>query len=104
MVGGAAEPAILLGPDKKYYLLFTGLKDEERVIGAAVADTPFGPYKFNPVPVITSTNNEHDGRKVLAPWAMIQKNKLRVWYLAENKKEHISVGYAEANWPLFSIE
>lgn len=98
---GVAEPALIIGPDGKYYLLFTGAlgDDEARVIAIARADSPFGPYQIRKDPLIKPTPNFFDEKGVLAPTAVLEGGKLRVWYLTSDGDKHMT-GYAEVPWPI----
>lgn len=104
MRDGAAEPSLVVGDDGFYYLFFTGLKDAQRWIGVARSRDPLGPWDVNPTPIITPTDTDFDDTNVLAPEVIVEQDKIRMWYLGENKDEHISVGYAEAQWPLHSSD
>lgn len=102
MQEGGAEPDLVKGPDGKYYLFFTGLYKEERVIGVAWGDSPFGPWEINPNPIIKpGKKGSFDEHQVLAPFVIIEGDKVRMWYLGANKKEQLATGYAESKWPLF---
>ena len=101
MSEGAAEPSLLKAPDGKYYLFFTGLRGEKRVIGVARSDTPLGPWQIDPYPIIKGVPRYFDEKGVLAPFVMIEGPLVRMWYLGANDKEHIAIGYAENSWPLF---
>ena len=102
MEEGGAEPGLVKGPDDKFYLFFTGLYEEERVIGVARSDIPYGPWEINPNPIIKpGKKGSFDERQVLAPFVRIEGDKVRMWYLGSNEKEHMVTGYAESNWPLF---
>ncbi len=100
---GVAEPALLEGPDGFWYLFFTGLKDEERVIGIARGKSPFGPWEINPEPIVTpsTTSGAFDEHQVLAPSVIIENGIVKMWYLGANKEGALVCGYAESNWPLY---
>lgn len=101
---GVAEPGVVKGPDGFYYLFFTGLKGEERVIGVGRSNSLFGSWYINPTPILTksSTEGAFDEVNVLAPYVLIEGDKVRMWYLGSNKEELIRIGYAEAVWPLYT--
>lgn len=101
MAEGAAEPSILAGSDGKFYLFFTGLRGEQRVIGVARSDSPLGRWQVNPDPILTPTRKNFDEHQVLAPFVILEGDKLRMWYLGVNKKERMVTGYAEADWPIY---
>ena len=103
MKDGVGEPALVLGPDGAYYLFFTGLEDEARVIGVARGKGPFGPWDVQPRPIVAPTPGTFDAAGALAPFVVVEGKTARMWYLAnrQGKKdlEHM-VGYAESPWPL----
>ncbi|MDP3415524.1 hypothetical protein [Falsiroseomonas sp.] len=99
MADGVAEPSLLLGPDGKYYLFFTGLQDAERSIGIAVASNPFGPWDIAPEPMLTAASaGLGAGGTVIAPHAELVNGVLRVWYTAVTPDGGHSIAYAEADW------
>ena len=101
MADGAAEPGLLAGPDGKFYLFFTGLGPKEsRLLGLAVADSPLGPWRVEPDPIVTPTPDTTDELQVLAPCVLLEGQTVRMWYLRYNAKEQMTTGYAEASWPL----
>jgi len=99
MSDGVAEPSLLLGPDGKYYLFFTGLEDAERSIGIAVASNPLGPWEIAPEPMLTAAGaGLGAGGTVIAPHAELVNGVLRVWYTAVTPDGGHSIAYAEADW------
>lgn len=101
---GVAEPALVLGPDNRWYLFFTGLLDEKRWIGQAVSDAPFGPWTIDPKPIVvdSDTPGAFDEASVLAPFVLIEDERVRMWFLGFTPEERIAIGYAETTWPLYS--
>ena len=99
---GVAEPALLKGPDGAWYLFFTGLKDEERVIGVARGKSPYGPWEINPAPIVAPSTGTFDEHQALAPAVLVEGNTVRMWYLGANKDGSLACGYAEAPWPIYS--
>lgn len=95
MSGSAAEPSLVAGPDGKFYLFFTGLEGEERVLGVAKSDSPFGPWDINPNPIITPSASGFDSHQVLAPEVIVDDGELRMWYLGVNPQAAMVTGYAE---------
>ena len=63
---GVAEPALVRDGDS-WRLFFTGLKDEERAIGAARGPSPFGPWKVEKDPILRPTPGAFADRQLLAP-------------------------------------
>jgi predicted GH43/DUF377 family glycosyl hydrolase len=102
MHDGVAEPALLRGDDGAYYLFFTGLHDDERVIGAARGPSPFGPWDVSPLPFVVPTFFfERSG--VLAPSVLLDGGTVRMWYLGTRPARRglrYAIGYATARWPL----
>jgi hypothetical protein len=98
---GVAEPGIVIEESGQVTLFFTGLRDEDRWIGMARSDSPFGPWEVNPEPILKPTDGSFDTGGVLAPYILIEDGTARMWYLGvepvENG-EYYHVGYAEARW------
>jgi len=104
MVNGVAEPDLILGPDGKYYLFFTGnLGDTEtRCIAVARATSPLGPYTVGGI-VFEATPDTFNQDGVLAPTVIVDGSVLKMWYLTSRFSggpETHSVGYTELAWPL----
>lgn len=102
MRSGAAEPDVLLGPDGKWYLFFTGLDDSAgtRSIGLARSDEPEGPYRIDPEPILSPSSADFDAGAVLAPDVLLDGSRLRLWYNAMGVGESSwLIGYAERPWP-----
>jgi hypothetical protein len=100
MKDGAAESDLIQGPDGAYYLFFTGLQDDQRVIGVARGTSPFGPWQVNPVPIVHPTPGGFDKAGALSPEVIVEQGKARMWYLAFLVDGYPWIGYAEAVWPL----
>ena len=101
MSEGAAEADLVQGPDGAFYLFFTGLQGEQRVIGVARGASPLGPWELNAVPIVSPTPGSFDEAGVLAPQVLIEDGKVRMWYLAFAAGGYPWIGYAESVWPLF---
>lgn len=101
MRDGAAEPALVKAPDGAWYLFFTGLSGEDRVIGVARGASPFGPWQIDPAPIVAPSDAGFDARLVLAPYVIIDGTRARLWYLGSDDRERIRVGYAETAWPIY---
>lgn len=100
--GGVAEPSLVKGPDGAFYLFFTGLEGEARVLGVARGDSPFGPWTINPKPIIVpSRTNQFGEAQVLAPCVLIEDGTVRMWHLSANAEGRIATAYAESPWPLY---
>lgn len=95
---GVAEPGLVEGPDGLFYLGFTGLRDEERLIGIASSESPSGPWEISEDPIIEPTGPNEV--QVLAPMMLIEGDRVRMWYLGVQDPEDFDVRYAEAPWPL----
>lgn len=99
---GVAEAEVVKGPDGSYYLfaslLFGGDKGHE--IGVATSDSPFGPWRFAPEPVVRRSPGGFDDIGPIAPSVLIEGDKVRMWYHGFSKRKTIQIGYAEAAWPL----
>ena len=99
MADGVAEPSLVVGPDGKFYLFFTGLVGAERVIGLAVATDPFGPWTIAPEPILTAAQlGLAPGAAVLAPHAELVNGVLRLWFTKVAPDGSHVVGYAESDW------
>ncbi len=98
---GVAEPCLLRGLDGKFYLFFTGLKDEQRVIGIARSDWVSGPWTLSPIPILQPTPGSFDAHQVLAPSVIIEGDRVRMWYTAVDDRGRMSVGYAQSRWPIW---
>lgn len=97
MRDGAAEPALVKLGDERWVLLFTGLEDEARVIGAADGAAPEGPWRVRPEPIIRpGVPGASDDHQVLAPTALVKDDRLRIWYLGVSAAGALSVDYREA--------
>jgi hypothetical protein len=97
---GVAEADIVYGPDGAFYLFFTGLQGEQRVIGVARGASPLGPWEINPVPIVLPTPGAFDAGGVLSPEVLIEGGKARMWYLSFTAEGYPWIGYAESVWPL----
>ncbi len=98
---GVAEPAIVIEPDGRVTLFFTGVRDEDRWLGMARGTSPFGPWEVNPQPILKPTPGSFDADGVLAPHVLIEDGIARMWYLGVEPVEggqYYHVGYAEADW------
>ncbi len=101
---GVAEPWLLAGPDGFFYLFFTGLEGEGRLIGEAVGPSPTGPWTVNPEPLFLPGETGFDEVGLLAPSVMVDGDTVRMWFLAAAPDEKLSIGYAESSWPLLTVE
>lgn len=97
---GVAEPA-LVETDGDFYLFFTGLDGDARVIGIARSAEPFGPWEVAPDPIITPSPDGFDAGGVLAPDVRIEGDLARMWFLGVALDEVIAIGYAEAPFPFW---
>ena len=98
---GVAEPAVVVDADGRVTLFFTGLRDADRWLGIARADSPFDPYTVSPEPILKPTPSSFDEGGVLAPHVLIEDGVARMWYLGVQPVEggeYYHVGYAEAVW------
>lgn len=97
----AAEPALVRGPNGKYYLFITGFdRHEKPSIGIAEGPTPFGPWDLRPEPILIR-GASWDASWAGAPDVLIEDDRVRLWYTgwdAEGSAGRIS--YAFARWPL----
>lgn len=100
MRDAVAEPAILLGPDGDLYLFFTGVKDNERVIGVARASSPTGAWEINPEAIVKPTAGAFDEIGDIAPTVLLENGTVRMWFVGRNRTGQYAIGYAEAPWPL----
>lgn len=95
---GLAEPYLVKKGPGEYLLFFTGLSGERRALGVGTAANPLGPYTFGSNPIVKpGPRGAPDEHQVLAPAAVIEGGELRLWYLAANRKELLSIGYADGN-------
>ncbi|HRA47877.1 MAG TPA: hypothetical protein PK819_07410 [Thermomicrobiales bacterium] len=101
---GVAEPALLAGPDGFYYLFFTGLQGDGRLLGEAVGPTPTGPWTINPEPLFLPEEDGFDTGGILAPFVALDGDTVQMWFLGQTTADKQSIGFAEASWPLFTGE
>jgi hypothetical protein len=80
---------------------FSGLRDEERRIGIARGETPFGPWNVNPEPIVIPSGDGFDRAGVLAPDVRLEGDTVRMWFLGMTPEEDIAIGYTETAWPLW---
>ncbi|MBW6396475.1 hypothetical protein KPL78_01390 [Roseomonas sp. HJA6] len=99
MADGVAEPSLIQGPDGKWYLFFTGLHGDDRVIGIAVADNPLGPWDVAPEPIVSAASlGLPSGSRVVGPEAEFSGGVLRLWFTTVSQDGLHSIVYAEADW------
>jgi hypothetical protein len=92
---GVAEPA-LVETETGWSLYFTGLAEENRVIGLAAGRSPFGPFQVKKEPIIEPKPGSFADRQVLAPTVLMDGGRSRMWLLGTRVgSEEISIGYAE---------
>jgi predicted GH43/DUF377 family glycosyl hydrolase len=97
---GVAEPGIVI-EEGRVTLFFTGLRDEDRWLGMAQSDSPFGEWDVYPEPILKPSPGTFDAGGVLAPHVLIENGIARMWYLGVEPVEggeYFHVGYAEAPW------
>jgi beta-xylosidase len=103
MAGYVAEPALLVGPNGKFYLFFTAFASWEEntptVIGVAEGNTPFGPWQINPEPIIVGTQN-WEVAWTGAPDVLLEDDVVKMWYMGVTKDGYYQIGYATTPWPL----
>ncbi len=100
MRDGAAECDVLVS-NGTYYLFFTGLLDDQRVIGVARSLSPFSGYAIRPTPLLSPLPGTFDALSVLAPTTLLAGNVLRCWYSTnDDPNEVYHIGYTEFDWPL----
>lgn len=100
MTEGAAEPGLLAGPDGSWYLAFTGMQGERRVLGIARGASPFGPWEIRERPILEPGPRGFDRAGVLAPHMLLEGGRVRMWFLGADRGDKFAIGYAEAAWPL----
>lgn len=95
---GIAEPYLVKRGADEYLLFYTGLSGEEREIGVATGSSPEGPWEFGSGPIVKrGPSGSPDEHQVLAPAALVENGRLRLWYLAANKSEALSIGQADGS-------
>lgn len=101
-----AEPELLRAPDGTWLLLFTATHGPSgHDIGIASAPAPDGPWTICPQPIIRPTAGAFDAQMTVAPTALIEGGRIRVWYAGFSASgSEIAIGYAEAAWPFPSDE
>jgi len=91
----ATESDITKGPDGMFFLFFSA----ENGIALARSSAPFGPWEIYPEPIIRS-KYEWESGEVVAPAALIENGKARIWYTGVvGDFVGGSVGYAEIDFP-----
>ncbi len=99
MSDGVAEPALVVGPDGNYYLFFTALEGDARVIGLAVAADPLGPWEIVPEPILTAEALGMPlGSFLVGPHAELVNGVLRLWYTQVTPDTVHTIAYAESDW------
>lgn len=91
---GVAEPHLHLLTDDacRVLLLFTGLgADDDRSIGGACADHPFGPWRVSPHKLM-------DSNRVLAPALLVGASGSHMFFLNATS-ELLKITAATAGWP-----
>ncbi|MGB8812649.1 MAG: hypothetical protein WCC57_05640 [Paracoccaceae bacterium] len=88
---GFAEPSVVIGPDNRVHLFFTGLDGENRVIGYAVAEYPGAVFEIDPNPLITIADLPGTHTQVLAPTAVIENGQVTLWYFAHDGAGHYDI-------------
>jgi predicted GH43/DUF377 family glycosyl hydrolase len=104
MQDGVSDPDLALGPDGKYYLFFTGVRENESGIGVMVGDSPSGPWQLNLEPIILpSPGFGFDAAGTYSPTVLIDGTRARMWYRGTAPNDGgFAIGYAEAPWPIAS--
>jgi predicted GH43/DUF377 family glycosyl hydrolase len=103
MKDGLSDPDLVQGSDGRYYLFFTGVREDDRAIGVAVSDSPFGPWTVDADPIIlpSTTGLGFDAAGVVAPTVLFENDRARMWYRGTGLgDEGFAIGYAEAPWPV----
>jgi predicted GH43/DUF377 family glycosyl hydrolase len=101
MHDGVAEPAAMLGPDGDLYLFFTGVKEQQHVIGIARAASANTAWSIDPDPIIAPTAGGFDEAGDVGPSVVLENGVVRMWFAGSNRQGQYSIGYAEAPWPLW---
>jgi hypothetical protein len=82
--------------DGSWLLFFTGVREELRQIGIARGDSPFGPWEAESEPVVApGPAGAFDAAGALAPFVVIEGDRMRMWYLGVGDPEDFAIGYAE---------
>lgn len=97
----AAESELVKGPDGRFYLFFTALQgDNPHLLAVGRSSNPFGPWEISPDPILIPTTGRFDEAEINAPAVLIEGDKVRMWFAGFSKNPSISIGYAEAKWPM----
>lgn len=99
--GFLAEPELVIGPDRRFWLFATATQGERgHCIALARAARLEGPWEFAPQPILVPGPG-FDAREVVAPSVLIEDGRVRLWYAGfREDNKAIAIGYAEAAWPL----
>jgi hypothetical protein len=100
MHDGVAEPAVMLGPDGDLYLFFTGVKEQQHVIGIARAASANAGWSIDPDPIVAPATGGFDEAGDVGPTVVLENGVVRMWFAGSNHQGQYSIGYAEAPWPL----
>jgi predicted GH43/DUF377 family glycosyl hydrolase len=103
MKDGVSDPDLVQGPDGRFYLFFTGVLEDTRTIGAAVSDSPLGPWMVDAAPIILPSNTGvgFDAAGAVAPTVLFENDRARMWYRGTGVgDEGFAIGYAEAPLPI----
>jgi hypothetical protein len=96
-----AEPSLLALSDSTYLLFFTAFADWEGsppVIGMAYGPSPFGPWEVLDEPIV-STNAAWNEVWVGAPDALLEANKIKLYYTGIDTRGVAHIGLVTALLP-----
>ena len=109
MAASVEEPALVLGPDGHWYLLFTGIDDVgDACMGIAVsstrvADPRRGVWSVAPDPLLCARSGfEEDA--IRDPEALVWRDFFHVWYTGLDGNGEPHVGHAGTAWPIWTPE
>ena len=91
----ATEADLVKGPDSLFYLFFSA----EGGIALARSSQPFGPWDIYPEFIVVS-EYEWESGEVVAPTALIEEGKAKIWYSGGvGDFTGSSIGYVEIDFP-----
>lgn len=106
MSASVSEPALTLGPDGLWYLVFTGeSEDGTTSMGAAVtggaADPRRAVWRIHPDPLL-GPRNGFESDAIREPEVLVWRDTFHIWYAGFDVDGTPSIGHAGTPWPVYT--